>query len=64
MPVTATAREALQAHFGAAQLKPNPEAYLQQDFAALLETAAIGAGVTLKPENKPVSSGLDVPEEE
>jgi 3-hydroxyisobutyrate dehydrogenase len=64
MPVTATAREALQAHFGAAQLKPNPETYLQQDFAALLETAAIGAGVTLKPENKPVSSGLDVPEEE
>jgi 3-hydroxyisobutyrate dehydrogenase len=64
MPVTAAAREALQAHFGAAQLKPDPEAYLQQDFAALLETTAIGAGMTLKPENKLVPSGLEVPEDE
>jgi 3-hydroxyisobutyrate dehydrogenase len=64
MPVTAAAREALQAHFGVAKLKADPEAYLRQDFAALLETAAIGAGMTLKPENKHVPSGLEVPEEE
>ncbi|MGH6922785.1 MAG: NAD(P)-dependent oxidoreductase [Propylenella sp.] len=64
MPVTAAAREALQAHFGVAKLKADPEAYLQLDFAALLETAAIGAGMTLKPENKHVASGLEVPEEE
>jgi 3-hydroxyisobutyrate dehydrogenase len=64
MPVTAAAREALQVHFGAAQLKPDPEAYLQMDFAALLETNAIGAGMTLKPENKTVPTGLEVEDEE
>lgn len=64
MPVTAAAREALQAHFGAAQLKPDPEAYLQEDFAAILETAALAAGVTLTPENHPMPSGLEVPGDE
>jgi 3-hydroxyisobutyrate dehydrogenase len=64
MPVTAAAREALQVHFGAARLKPDPEAYLQLDFSALLETAAIGAGMTLKPENIRVPTGLEVPAEE
>ncbi len=64
MPSTAATREALQVHFGAAQRRPDPEAYLQLDFAALLETAAFGAGVTLKPENKEMPSGLEVPEEE
>jgi 3-hydroxyisobutyrate dehydrogenase len=64
MPVTAAAREALQAHFGAAQLKPDPEAYLAEDFAAVLETAAIGAGVTLQSENVPVPSGLEVSDDE
>src|SRR5712671_1484186 len=59
MPVTAAAREVLQQHFGAAQLKPDPEKYLGQDFAALLETMAIGAGVTLKSENKQVPTGLE-----
>jgi 3-hydroxyisobutyrate dehydrogenase len=59
MPVTAAAREVLQQHFGAAQLKDNPEKYLAQDFAALLETMAIGAGVKLKPENKQVPTGLE-----
>jgi 3-hydroxyisobutyrate dehydrogenase len=62
MPVTAAAREALQSHFGAAQQKPDPEAYLQKDFAALLETAAIGAGVKLAPENKTMPTGLEIPE--
>jgi 3-hydroxyisobutyrate dehydrogenase len=59
MPVTAAAREVLQQHFGAAQLKPDPEKYLALDFAALLETMAIGAGVKLKAENKPVPTGLE-----
>jgi len=59
MPVTAAAREVLQQHFGAAQLKPDPEKYLAMDFAALLETMAIGAGVKLKPENKQVPTGLE-----
>ena len=34
MPVTAAAREVLQAHFGAATLQKNPDEYLQKDFAA------------------------------
>ena len=61
MPVAAATREALQAHFGAAQLKPDPAAYLRQDFAALLETVALAAGITLAPENLPVPTGLEVP---
>ncbi|XWN34522.1 MAG: NAD(P)-dependent oxidoreductase [Devosia sp.] len=60
MPVTAATREALQAHFGAAHLQDDPEAYLQMDFAALLETVAIGAGITLESENNPVPTGLEV----
>jgi 3-hydroxyisobutyrate dehydrogenase len=60
MPVTAATREALQAHFGAAQHKPDPAAYLSQDFAALLETVALAAGVTLESENVPVPTGLEV----
>ncbi len=59
MPVTAAAREELQQHFGAAQLKPDPEKYLAADFAALLETMAIGAGLKLKSENKQVPTGLE-----
>ena len=37
LPVTAATREALQSHFGAATLKPDPAGYLEKDFAALLE---------------------------
>jgi 3-hydroxyisobutyrate dehydrogenase len=59
MPVTAAAREVLQQHFGAAQMKSDPEKYLAGDFAALLETMAIGAGVKLKAENKQVPTGLE-----
>jgi 3-hydroxyisobutyrate dehydrogenase len=61
MPVTAATREALQTHFGAASLKPDPSAYLGLDFAALIETVALAAGVTLTSENQPVPSGLEVP---
>jgi 3-hydroxyisobutyrate dehydrogenase len=59
MPVTAAAREVLQTHFGAARLKPDPEKYLQEDFAALMETMALGAGMTLTSENKQVPTGLE-----
>jgi 3-hydroxyisobutyrate dehydrogenase len=59
MPVTAATRETLQTHFGAAQLQPDPAAYLQMDFAAMLETAALAAGVKLKSENVPVRTGLE-----
>ena len=55
----ATAREELQSHFGAATLKPDPAAYLQQDFSALLETLALGAGMKLESENKNVPTGLE-----
>jgi 3-hydroxyisobutyrate dehydrogenase len=49
----------LQTHIGAAQLKPDPEAYLALDFAALLETAALAAGIKVESENVPVASGLE-----
>jgi len=60
MPVAAATREALQTHFGAAHLKPDPAAYLRQDFAALLETVALAAGVALEPDNVPIPTGLEV----
>jgi 3-hydroxyisobutyrate dehydrogenase len=59
MPVTAAAREVLQGHFGAATLKPKPQEYLQKDFAALLETMALAAGMSLASENKNVPTGLE-----
>jgi 3-hydroxyisobutyrate dehydrogenase len=59
MPVTAATREVLQTHFGAATLQKDPDAYLQKDFAALLETMALMAGMKLEPENKPVPTGLE-----
>ncbi len=60
MPVTAATREALQSHFGAASRKADPAAYLELDFAAVIETVALAAGMTLTSENKPVQSGLEV----
>jgi 3-hydroxyisobutyrate dehydrogenase len=60
MPVTAATREAIQAHFGAAQLQPDPAAYLEKDFAAIIETVALAAGVKLTSENVPVPTGLEV----
>ena len=61
MPVTAATREALQAHFGAAQLKDDPQAYLQEDFAAMLETVALAAGLNLTSENSEYPTGLEPP---
>jgi 3-hydroxyisobutyrate dehydrogenase len=57
-PVTAATREVLQSHFGAATLKPDPRAYLAQDFAALMETMALAAGMKLTSENVKVPTGL------
>ncbi len=59
MPVTAATREVLQSHFGAATLKSDPDDYLQKDFAALMETMALAAGMKLKSENKNVPTGLE-----
>lgn len=61
MPVTAATREALQAHFGAATLKDDAEAYLQKDFSAILETVALASGLKLESENSPYPTGLEVP---
>ena len=62
MPVTAAMREALQAHFGAANLKKDPSAYLEEDFAAILETVALSAGIELESENSPYPTGLEIPQ--
>jgi 3-hydroxyisobutyrate dehydrogenase len=59
MPVTAAARESQQAHFGAAQLQSDPKDYLAKDFAAVIETVALGAGLRLASENVAVSDGLE-----
>jgi 3-hydroxyisobutyrate dehydrogenase len=59
MPVTAATREVLQSHFGAATLKSNPDEYLQKDFAALMESMALAAGMKLESENKNVPTGLE-----
>jgi len=59
MPVTAATREVLQSHFGAATLKPDPDAYLQEDFSALMETMALASGMKLQSENKNVPTGLE-----
>jgi 3-hydroxyisobutyrate dehydrogenase len=59
MPITAATREIFQAHFGVARTKPDPDAYLAQDFATLFETMALMAGVKLRSENVEISDGLD-----
>lgn len=62
MPVTAATREALQQHIGAARQTDDPEGYLAKDFAMLLETVAAQAGITLKSEERPYPTGLEVAE--
>jgi 3-hydroxyisobutyrate dehydrogenase len=59
MPVTAATREMLQAHFGHATLQDDAAEYLGKDFAALMETMALGAGVKLASEDKKVPTGLE-----
>jgi 3-hydroxyisobutyrate dehydrogenase len=59
MPVTATTREEIQRHIGTAVLQADPKEHLEQDFAKLIETVALGAGMKLTSENKKVPSGLE-----
>ena len=40
-------------------LQADPQGYLSKDFAALMETMAIGAGMKLASEAKPVPTGLE-----
>lgn len=60
LPVTSATREAYQNHFGSAALGGDSEARLAEDFAAVLETVAASAGITLKGEGAPVPTGLEV----
>jgi 3-hydroxyisobutyrate dehydrogenase len=60
MPVTAAMREVLQTHFGLAAQRPDPDAYLAKDFAALIETLATFAGMRVESENTPTPSGLEI----
>ncbi|HEY1721945.1 MAG TPA: NAD(P)-dependent oxidoreductase [Magnetospirillaceae bacterium] len=60
MPITTATREVLQSHYGIAKSKTDPEAYLAQDFATLIETLALHSGMTVTPDNVPVPSGLEV----
>ncbi len=61
MPVTAAVREVLQMHFGMATLQADPQAYLAGDFAALIQTLARQAGMTLSSEQVSMTSGLEPP---
>jgi 3-hydroxyisobutyrate dehydrogenase len=60
IPVTAAAREVIQMHIGLAKLREEPEKYLALDFAALLETMGLAAGMTMQSENVAVPSGLEI----
>jgi 3-hydroxyisobutyrate dehydrogenase len=60
MPVTASTREIVQMHIGAATLQEDPDKYLSMDFGALLETVALNAGIKVSSENKQVPSGLEM----
>jgi 3-hydroxyisobutyrate dehydrogenase len=59
MPVTAAAREVLQMHIGAARMRPDAEAYLAKDFAAMMEIMALAAGMKVTSEEKQVPTGLE-----
>jgi 3-hydroxyisobutyrate dehydrogenase len=59
MPVTAATREVLQSHIGVNRLKPDGEARVGRDFAAMFETMALLSGVRLESENIELSDGLE-----
>ena len=59
MPSTAATREVLQSHIGNAILQADPKAYLEKDFATLMETMAAASGMKLTSENKNVTTGLE-----
>jgi 3-hydroxyisobutyrate dehydrogenase len=44
---------------GAAMLRPDAQACLAGDFAAMMETMALTAGMTLTSEDKKVPTGLE-----
>ncbi len=60
MPVTATTREILQGHIGNAIRQPDPKAYLEKDFATLMETmaAAVGHEARKREEERPDRTGI------
>lgn len=62
MPITAAVREIVQTHIGAASRHSDPDAYLDKDFAALIDTMALASGMKLTPDNVAVPSGLELPE--
>jgi 3-hydroxyisobutyrate dehydrogenase len=49
----------LQMHMGAAMLRPDAQACLAGDFAAMMETMALTAGMKLTSEDKKVPTGLE-----
>jgi 3-hydroxyisobutyrate dehydrogenase len=59
MPITSATREVVQSHIGANRLKPNADAEVGRDFAAMLETMAFLSGLRLESENIKVSDGLE-----
>lgn len=59
MPTTAATREVLQGHIGNAIRQSDPKAYLEKDFATLMETMASASGMKLASENKNVPTGLE-----
>jgi 3-hydroxyisobutyrate dehydrogenase len=59
MPVTAATREVLQSHIGVNRLRPDGEAQVGRDFAAMFETTALLSGARLENENVEVSDGLE-----
>ncbi len=59
MPVTATTREIMQGHIGNAILQADPKAYLEKDFATLMETMAAASGMKIESEKKNVPTGLE-----
>jgi 3-hydroxyisobutyrate dehydrogenase len=59
MPVTAATREVLQSHIGVNRLKPEADAEVGRDFAAIFETMALLSGVQIESENIEVSDGLE-----
>src|SRR5262249_56275606 len=52
MPVTAATREVLQGHFGHATLQPDPQAYLKNDFAPLIQTMPLPPAIQLPPPTR------------
>jgi 3-hydroxyisobutyrate dehydrogenase len=61
MPIASATREILQAHVGLASQRPDATAYLENDFAAVIETLAALSGMKLAPENVHVPNGLELP---